>query len=70
MQYNHYSTCIADVAVSLPGGMLIVGEGDGIVPVCTTLSAMGNTERDFTVMFSTTDITGIIKVTDACIHAL
>ncbi len=44
--------------VSVPA-MLRVGEGDGMVRVCATLSAVEDTERNFTVALATTDGTGI-----------
>ncbi len=52
----------ADVAVSVPA-MLSVGEGDGMVQVCATLSAMETTERNFTITLATSDNTGIDRET-------
>ena len=37
---------------------LEVGEGDGLVQVCATLSAVEATERNFMVTLMTTDGTG------------
>ncbi len=51
-----------DVAVSVPA-MLSVGEGDGIVQVCATLSAMEDTERNFTITLATSDGTGPYNTT-------
>ena len=47
-----------DVTVSLPA-MLRVNEGDGMVRVCVALSAMEDTERNFTIAIATNDGTGI-----------
>ena len=46
-----------DVNVSVPA-MLSVGEGDGVVQVCATLSAAEETEKNFTVTLVTSDGTG------------
>lgn len=43
--------------VSIPA-MLSVGEGEGVVQVCGTLSATKETERDFIVTLTTSDDTG------------
>ncbi len=40
-----------------------VGEGDGTVQVCATLSALEDTERDFTITLSTSDGSGIRSIT-------
>ena len=48
----------ADVSVSVPA-MVSVGEGDGMVQVCATLSAVEDTERDFTITLATSDGTGM-----------
>jgi hypothetical protein len=48
----------AVVTVSVPA-MMSVGEGDVMVEVCATLSAVNDTERDFTVTLATGDGTGI-----------
>ncbi len=45
------------MTVSVPA-MLSVGEGDGMVQVCATLSAMDATERNFTITLTTSDSTG------------
>ena len=45
------------MSVSVPA-MLSVGEGDGMVEVCVSLSAMGGTERGFTVALATSSNTG------------
>ena len=47
----------ADVTVSVPA-MVSVGEGDGMVQVCATLSAVEETERDFNVTLSTSNVDG------------
>ena len=47
----------ADVTVSVPA-MLSVGEGDGMVQVCATLSAVEETERNFTITLTNSDDTG------------
>ena len=46
-----------DVSVSVPA-MVSVGEGDGMVQVCATLSTVEDTERDFTITLATSDGTG------------
>ncbi len=46
-----------DAHVSIPT-MLSVGEGDGIVQVCATLSTVEDTERNFTITLATSDSTG------------
>ncbi len=46
-----------DVTVSVPA-MLNVSEGGGLVQVCVTLSAVEDTERNFTVSLATSDGTG------------
>ena len=46
-----------DVSVSLPA-TIIVGEGEGMVEVCATLSAMEDTERNFMITLTTDDDTG------------
>ena len=46
-----------DVSVSVPT-RISVGEGDGSVQVCATMSAVEETERDFNITFSTGDSTG------------
>ena len=48
------------MAVAVPA-MVSVGEGDGMVQVCATLSAVEDTERDFTITLTTSDGTGIQK---------
>ena len=48
---------IAGVSVSVPT-MLSVGEEEGVVEVCASLSAMSDTERDFTVTLTTGSNTG------------
>jgi hypothetical protein len=45
------------VTVSVPA-MMSVGEGDGMVQVCATLSAVNDTEREFSITFATGDGTG------------
>ncbi len=45
------------MTVSVPA-MLSVGERDGIVQVCATLSAVEDTERDFIIALATSDGTG------------
>ncbi len=52
----------ADVMVSVPA-MLSVNEGDGMVQVCATLSAIEATERNFTITLDTRDGTGIVWCT-------
>ena len=47
-----------DVVVSIPA-LMRVGEGDGIVQVCATLSAKENTERRFIVSLVTENDTGM-----------
>jgi len=47
-----------EVSVSIPT-MINVAEGDRAVLVCSTLSAIEDTERDFTVMLVSRDVTGI-----------
>ena len=47
----------ADVLVSIPSSKKI-SEGDGIVQVCATLTALENTERNFTVTLTTSNDTG------------
>ena len=42
--------------------MVSVGEGDGIVQVCATLSAVEATERDFTITLATSDGTGNMRL--------
>ena len=46
-----------DITVSIPA-MVSVDEEDGMVQVCATLSALDDTERDFTIMLATADGTG------------
>ena len=46
-----------DVSVSLPA-MVNVGEGEGMVEVCATLSAMEDTERNFMIILTAVDDTG------------
>ncbi len=54
--------CIStDVHVSVES-MLSVGEGDGMVRVCATLSALEDTERNVTISLTTSDGTGILNV--------
>ncbi len=55
LNLRHYHL---DVTVSVPA-MLTVGEGDGMVQVCATLSAIEDTERNFTLTLSTNDGTGM-----------
>ncbi len=45
------------MTVSVPA-MLSVGEGDGMVQVCGTLSAIEDTERNFTITLATSNGTG------------
>jgi hypothetical protein len=45
------------VTVSVPATMS-VGEGDGMVQVCATLSAVNDTEREFSITLATGDGTG------------
>ena len=47
-----------DVTVSVPA-MVSVGEGDGVVQVCATLSAVEETERDFNITLNIADGTGV-----------
>ena len=51
-----------DVSVSVPA-MVSVGEGDGMVQVCATLSAVEDTERNLTITVSTSDGTGENEIT-------
>ncbi len=46
-----------DVTVSDPA-MLSVDEGDGMVQVCATLSAVEDTQRNFIITLTTNDDTG------------
>ncbi len=46
------------MTVSVPA-MLIINEGDGLVRVCATLSAVEDTEREFTITLATTNRTGM-----------
>ena len=46
------------MTVSLPT-TISIGEGEGIVEVCVTLSAMEDTERNFDIALATKDDTGI-----------
>ena len=43
--------------MSIPS-MVSVGEEDGMVQVCATLSAVEDTERDFAITLATNDGTG------------
>ena len=45
------------MAVSIPV-MVSVGEGDGMVTVCATLSAVENTERSIMILIYTANETG------------
>ena len=45
------------VTVSLPT-MVNISEGDGMVTVCATLSAMEATEKDVVITLATNDDTG------------
>ena len=45
------------MTVSLPNAINI-GEGEGMVVVCATLSATEDTERSFTITLATEDDTG------------
>ena len=45
------------MTVSIPD-MVSVGEEDGMVQVCATLSAVEDTERNFTITLATSDGTG------------
>jgi hypothetical protein len=47
----------AGVTVSVPA-MMSVSEGDGMVQVCATLSAMNDTEREFSITLATGDGSG------------
>ncbi len=38
--------------------LLSVGEGDGMVQACATLSTVEDTERNFTITLATSDGTG------------
>ena len=51
------SHVLIDVTVSLPPP-ISVNEGDGEVLVCTTLSVLQDTERDFDVALVTNNNTG------------
>ena len=42
-----------DITVSIPA-VVSVGEEDRMVQVCATLSALNDTERDFTISLATT----------------
>ena len=57
MLYCHFDPHPTDVTVSVPA-MVSVGEADGMVTVCATLTAMEATERDFTITLATEDGTG------------
>ena len=46
------------MSVSLPSS-LGIGEEDGMLQLCATISAIGITERDFDVILSANDNTGI-----------
>ncbi len=48
------------VSVSLPSAMS-VGEGDGTVEVCATLTSAVATERDFMITLATSDGTAVGK---------
>jgi hypothetical protein len=48
----------AVVTVSIPA-MMSVGEGDGMVQVCATLSAVDDTERNVTITLATGEDTGM-----------
>ncbi len=54
---NDYCSQSTDVTVSLPA-IMSVGEGDGMVQVCATLSAVEDTERDVAITLATSDNTG------------
>ena len=54
MEDNIYSV---DVSVSLPA-MISVGESGGMMEVCATLSAMEDTQRNFTILLVAEDDTG------------
>ena len=45
------------MTVSIPA-VVSVGEEDGMVQVCATMSAVEDTERDFTITLATSDGTG------------
>ena len=47
----------ADVTVSVPA-IVSVGEEDGMVQVCAYLSAMEETQRDFTIILATSNSAG------------
>ena len=46
------------MTVSLPT-VISIGEGEGMVEVCTSLSATEDTERNFDITLATKDDTGI-----------
>ena len=48
------------MTVHIPSSVM-VGEGDGLVQICATLSAIDPTERNFTTTLMTTDGTGKYK---------
>ena len=48
------------MTVSVPA-TISSDEGDGMVQVCATLSAMEDTQRDFTITLGTSDDTGTEK---------
>ncbi len=51
--------------------LLSVGEGDGMVQVCATLSAIEDTERNITITLYTSDGTGIeVKMVGNSHHCL
>jgi hypothetical protein len=51
----------AEVTVSVPTTMS-VNEEDGMVQVCASLSAVNDTERNFTITLATGDGTGMAKL--------
>ena len=50
------------MSVSVPA-MVSAGEEDGMVQVCATLSAVEDTEKNFTIFLSTSDGTGENEIT-------
>ena len=57
MKPFQHSVTYVDVTVSVPT-MVSVGEGDGTVQVCATLTAIEDTERNFTIMLATSSLEG------------
>jgi hypothetical protein len=46
--------------------MMSVNEEDEMVQVCSSLSAVNDTERDFTITLATGDGTGMVELNTGC----